>query len=211
MNKLPLLVGLGIAALGFSPQVHAGRHGASHSSHSFAGHGPSHHVGNFNRPSFGSSHASFNRTRSFNSSPRTFVHSANRSRWNGTRTTAYNRTSAGFRTASTSGGLHHNRHHHHARHHHHGLGYGYGLGLGLGYPYGYGYGRPYYASYGNQYDGGATIADVQQALADAGYYRGDIDGVPGEYTFRAIRAFQANNGLPVTGRIDPPLIRTLGF
>lgn len=53
--------------------------------------------------------------------------------------------------------------------------------------------------------------DVQQELARQGYYCGAIDGVIGPRSRAAIRAFQADRGLLVTGRIDPVLLRALGL
>jgi len=57
----------------------------------------------------------------------------------------------------------------------------------------------------------ASVADVQAALQHYGYYNGVVDGVSGPRTSAAIRSFQSNNGLPVTGYIDAPLLRALGF
>lgn len=82
------------------------------------------------------------------------------------------------------------------------------------YYYGY-YGYPYDgASYGSSpvYDyrywyGLATA--VQTGLARRGYYHGPIDGVVGSESREAIRAFQKAQGLPVTGLIDPPLLKAL--
>jgi hypothetical protein len=51
---------------------------------------------------------------------------------------------------------------------------------------------------------------VQSKLAQQSYYRGPIDGVIGSGSLQAIRRFQADHGLPVTGRIDPKLLKTLG-
>jgi hypothetical protein len=93
-----------------------------------------------------------------------------------------------------------------------------------GYPYRYGYGYPYYGpsvgvsyysspsytysrSYGYDDD---TAVDVQRALKRRGYYRGTIDGDIGPGTRSAIRAYQADRRLPVTGRIDGSLLRSLG-
>jgi len=50
---------------------------------------------------------------------------------------------------------------------------------------------------------------VQAELAGRGYYRGPINGVIGSGSRRAIREFQAAEGLPITGRIDESLIRAL--
>lgn len=101
-------------------------------------------------------------------------------------------------------------------------GYPYGYGYGYGYPYGYGYG--YSSGYG--YGGYRTVyngrvvqqqrrlsveASVQSALASEGYYRGRIDGVIGSGSRSAIRAYQRQNGLPSTGRIDNSLLESLGI
>ena len=53
--------------------------------------------------------------------------------------------------------------------------------------------------------------DVQRSLARRGYYRGAIDGDVGPGTRAAIRAYQYNRGLEVTGRIDGTLLRSLGI
>jgi hypothetical protein len=84
------------------------------------------------------------------------------------------------------------------------------------------YGSPYYGNYGPSYGGnsyygnsssgyayGTVTQAVQSALARRGYYRGAIDGVLGPETHNAIRSFQAQNGLAVTGQIDSSLIRSL--
>ena len=51
--------------------------------------------------------------------------------------------------------------------------------------------------------------DVQRELARRGYYGGVIDGDIGPQTRAAIRAYQVDKGLPVTGRIDGNLLRSL--
>lgn len=51
--------------------------------------------------------------------------------------------------------------------------------------------------------------DVQRGLARQGYYRGPIDGDIGPGSRSAIRAFQADNGLAPTGRIDRRLLEAL--
>lgn len=43
---------------------------------------------------------------------------------------------------------------------------------------------------------------LQQALADAGYYEGKVDGVYGPETVAAVQALQKANGLPQTGTLD---------
>lgn len=55
-----------------------------------------------------------------------------------------------------------------------------------------------------------TLARVQVRLAKLGYYDGMIDGDFGPRTARAIRMYQAENGFPVTGRLDNRTLRGLG-
>jgi putative peptidoglycan binding protein len=76
-----------------------------------------------------------------------------------------------------------------------------------GYPYGY---ADYDASpvYDYRYWAGMATA-VQAELARRGYYHGSIDGAIGPGSRDAIRAFQKSNNLPVTGLIDPPLLKAL--
>jgi hypothetical protein len=92
--------------------------------------------------------------------------------------------------------------------------YGYGYPYYGTYPYGYGYYTPYTSRY-TVYDRGitddATVAAVQRRLARGGYYHGAVDGVIGNGTRTAIRAFERNNGLPVDGVIDTQLLRTMGL
>jgi hypothetical protein len=52
-------------------------------------------------------------------------------------------------------------------------------------------------------------ASVQRALARRGYYRGPIDGDIGPGSRAAIRDYQADRGLPISGRIDRRLIDSL--
>jgi Ni/Co efflux regulator RcnB len=61
------------------------------------------------------------------------------------------------------------------------------------------------------YSSGSLTAQVQARLADRGYSPGPIDGEMGPATSEAIADFQADRGLPVTGRIDTPLVRALGL
>jgi hypothetical protein len=135
-------------------------------------------------------------------------------------------------------GGHHNGGHHDG-HHGHYYGHSYypriGLNFGYGYPYygygyGYGYGYPYYyhrptiglafSSYGSPvyrgvpadgYYSNSLAVDVQRELRSRGYYRGAIDGDIGPGSRAAIRAYQADRGLSVTGRIDSRLLRSLGI
>jgi hypothetical protein len=118
-------------------------------------------------------------------------------------------------------------------------GYGYPYGYpynyypsyySYGYPYGYdrgGYDRGGYdpGSYdqndADYYGRGAynspdqytdrTVVAVQTQLAKEGYYRGEIDGILGPETRRAIVSFQSDHGLRVTGNLTQETLSTLGF
>jgi hypothetical protein len=96
---------------------------------------------------------------------------------------------------------------------------------GFGYPYYYSYDYSYYypdSDYSSDAYLGADNSEagqsresdemaslVQAALARRGYYSGPIDGIIGVRSRRAIRSFQSDQGLPVTGSIDGKLIKTL--
>lgn len=58
---------------------------------------------------------------------------------------------------------------------------------------------------------GATVSQLQQKLKTWGYYSGEVDGVYGSATERAVRAFQEDNGLAVDGRAGPATLRELGI
>jgi hypothetical protein len=101
------------------------------------------------------------------------------------------------------------------------------------YPYGYGYGYYGSAYYPYDYDpgvyeGGAdyygqgaydsseqyadsTVATAQEQLARQGYYRGEIDGVCGPETRRAVTRYQSDHGLRVTGSLNTDTLHALGF
>ena len=96
-----------------------------------------------------------------------------------------------------------------------------------GYPYYDSY-RGYYSSSNdrpaNRSRSGATkdsqygaaywnnlATSVQTKLADQGYYHSQIDGVIGSGTVEAVRRFQTDHGLNVTGKIDPELLNALGI
>lgn len=59
--------------------------------------------------------------------------------------------------------------------------------------------------------GGSKIYNAQAELADMGYYNGDVDGIVGPLTRQAIADFQADNGLPVDGHLNPPTQDALGL
>jgi peptidoglycan hydrolase-like protein with peptidoglycan-binding domain len=56
---------------------------------------------------------------------------------------------------------------------------------------------------------GGFVSQTQRALRDRGYYQGPVDGRYSDGLADAIRAFQKNNRLPVTGVIDGPLLEAL--
>lgn len=72
-------------------------------------------------------------------------------------------------------------------------------------PYGvYGSNGPYLVP-----SGGVGTAAVQSQLLQRGFYQGPVDGFNGELTRAAIRTYQTIYSLPVSGRIDGYLIRSL--
>ncbi len=56
---------------------------------------------------------------------------------------------------------------------------------------------------------GSVGSDVQASLAEQGYYHGPVDGYIGRGTRRAIAHYESDNGLPVNGVIDQPLLVSL--
>jgi hypothetical protein len=104
------------------------------------------------------------------------------------------------------------------------------------YPYDYWYPYDYYAygSYPYEYDSGvyegggadyygqgaydsseqyadSTVARAQEQLAGQGYYRGEIDGLFGAETRRAIMRYQSAHGLRVTGSLNTDTLQALGL
>ena len=58
-------------------------------------------------------------------------------------------------------------------------------------------------------DSNATVKYVQKKLWALGYYNGDWSGVFGNETWKAVKVFQANNGLKVDGIVGPRTWDTL--
>ena len=116
---------------------------------------------------------------------------------------------------------HYNKKTYEPRHGRSAYGYGYARTPYYGYrPYSYYprtsfsyYSAPRYYTTTRVYRGVAVqddlSTDIQRALRSRGYYRGSIDGDIGPGTRSAIRAYQRDRGLPVTGRIDTALLRSL--
>jgi hypothetical protein len=57
----------------------------------------------------------------------------------------------------------------------------------------------------------SVIADVQERLARDGYYKGTVDGVAGDRTYYAIRAYERDHHLRVDGAISNQLLTELGL
>ena len=60
-------------------------------------------------------------------------------------------------------------------------------------------------------ENGNTIAKLQRNLLQLGYYDGPIDGDLGAQTTKAIRAFEAEIGLPITGQVSEMLDAAVKF
>jgi hypothetical protein len=56
-----------------------------------------------------------------------------------------------------------------------------------------------------------VIANVQAALQQQGYYRGEVDGLIGPLTRGAIADYQRDRGLYMTSTIDRPTLQSLGL
>jgi len=74
----------------------------------------------------------------------------------------------------------------------------------------YYYDGPIYAS-NPEMDPGQTVANVQAALQEQGYYQGEVDGVLGPQTRAALAEYQSAQGLEPTGTVDEPTLETLGM
>jgi peptidoglycan hydrolase-like protein with peptidoglycan-binding domain len=60
---------------------------------------------------------------------------------------------------------------------------------------------------------GVTREDAksaQESLKAKGLYDGEVDGVMGPKTRRALREYQKSEGLAVTGRLDTPMVEKIG-
>jgi len=65
-------------------------------------------------------------------------------------------------------------------------------------------------AYAQGYDN-ATVLKVQEELQAMGYNPGPLDGIWGKKTKRALKRFQYESGLTVTGKIDRPTKERLGL
>ena len=89
---------------------------------------------------------------------------------------------------------------------------------GYWYPaWGYDSGAAYYPYDGPIYSGPSArpfdqvVADVQAALQEQGYYKGEVDGLIGPLTRQALAEYQQANGLYATETIDQPTLSSLGL
>jgi hypothetical protein len=89
---------------------------------------------------------------------------------------------------------------------------------GYYYPaWGYDPGQAYYPYDGPIYVGQTpqpldqTIADVQSALQEQGFYKGEVDGLMGPLTRAALAEYQQSQGLEATAAMDEPTMESLGM
>ena len=89
---------------------------------------------------------------------------------------------------------------------------------GYWYPaWGYDEAASYYPYDGPIYSGPSArpfdqvVADVQAALQEQGYYRGEVDGLLGPLTREALAEYQQAAGLYATQTIDQPTLESLGL
>jgi hypothetical protein len=73
----------------------------------------------------------------------------------------------------------------------------------------YAYDGPIYAY--NNLPPDQVVANVQAALQEQGYYRGEVDGLLGPLTREAIAGYQRDHGLYTTAAIDQPTLNSLGM
>ncbi|HEY3457893.1 MAG TPA: peptidoglycan-binding domain-containing protein [Bryobacteraceae bacterium] len=57
----------------------------------------------------------------------------------------------------------------------------------------------------------ARYKEIQQALADKGYFKGEVNGQWGDDSVAAIKQFQADQKLPDDGKISAPVLIGLGL
>jgi peptidoglycan hydrolase-like protein with peptidoglycan-binding domain len=57
--------------------------------------------------------------------------------------------------------------------------------------------------------GGVNVLELQGRLRDLGYYDGALETQPWHETLLALKRFQNDHGLPVTGCPDPETMATL--
>jgi hypothetical protein len=156
---------------------------------------------------------------SLNVQNRTATRNANVAAWNSRTHQTFNRNSFTIARSQVIRTFHDRdwwRDHFHTRFVLFGGGYYY-WNSGYWYP-AYGY-SPIYNTYAydepiygyNNLAPGQVLENVQLALRDQGYYRGEIDGLVGPQTRAALAAYQRDSGLVVTAAVDEPTLVTLGL
>ena len=58
---------------------------------------------------------------------------------------------------------------------------------------------------------GSTVQEIQRRLKSWGYYAGEVDGIFGSRTEKAVRWFQSKNGLAVDGKVGSQTLAALGI
>lgn len=58
---------------------------------------------------------------------------------------------------------------------------------------------------------GSEVRQIQTRLKKWGYYKGNVDGIYGAQTEKAVRYFQSKNGLRVDGIAGPATLRAIGL
>ncbi len=58
---------------------------------------------------------------------------------------------------------------------------------------------------------GDTVKEIQNRLKSWGYYEGEVDGIYGSRTEKAVRYFQSSNGLTVDGKAGKETLAALGI
>ena len=58
---------------------------------------------------------------------------------------------------------------------------------------------------------GQEVRQIQTKLKNWGYYKGNIDGIYGSQTLKAVKDFQAKNGLTVDGIVGDKTLAALGI
>ncbi len=58
---------------------------------------------------------------------------------------------------------------------------------------------------------GSTVQEIQRRLKSWGYYAGEVDGIFGSRTEKAVRWFQSKNGLTVDGKVGSQTLAALGI
>lgn len=72
----------------------------------------------------------------------------------------------------------------------------------------FGYSHAVLSYYGSR---GTEVTNIQKKLKQWGYYKGNIDGIFGYQTYKAVRYFQYKNGLKVDGVVGPETLSALGL